>query len=363
MPSQITNYQCPTCGGPLHFDADAQQVKCDHCGSLFSIDEITAAFQEKNEQAAAQGTSIQSSIDTLQWSEEEKQHLRAYSCPSCGAQLICDENTAATSCPYCGNPTVVPAQFEGALKPDYLIPFKLSKEEAVDRLKNYYRGKPFLPRAFSAHNHIEEIKGVYVPFWLYDGTADVSLEFHGTRSRSYSDGDYIVTDTDHFKVERDGSVTFNKVPADASSKLPDEIMDALEPYDYEEMVDFEMSYLPGYLADKYDITYEENEQRVDIRMRNSAIDAIEQTAHGYQTLANTRSFINIVPNKVHYAFFPVWLLTTKWKGENHLFAMNGQTGKYVGDLPVDMLKFWLYFIAITIGLICLFALILFGLFM
>ncbi len=345
MPDQVTNYQCPSCGGPLHFDTKLQKLKCDYCGSVFTNEEIAAAFQEKNEQAEAVGFDT-ISPEALQWTEEEAAKLRAYNCPSCGAQLICDSTTAATSCPYCGNPTVVPAQFKGALKPDYIIPFKLDKKEAVQRLSDYYKGKPLLPSAFSSNNHIQEIKGVYVPFWLYDGEADTDMAFHATRSHSHHQGDYLVTVTEHFQINRQGTVAFNMVPADGSSKMPDELMDAIEPYNYNEIIPFEMTYLPGYLADRYDLTAEDEADRADSRMRNSAIRAIRNTVHGYDSVNPEREMVNIIPERVHYAFLPVWMLSTRWNGQNYLFAMNGQTGKYVGDLPVDKGKMVMYFFLI-----------------
>lgn len=348
MPAQITNYQCPACGGPLHFDSETQKLKCDYCGSVFTPAEITEYYQDKNDIAEAEGAETkEDTAEVLQWSEEERKHLRAYSCPSCGAQLICDENTAATSCPYCGNPTVVPAQFSGALRPDYVIPFKLNKNQAIEKLSSYYGGKPLLPSAFSKDNHIQEIKGVYVPFWLYDGEADVDLTFHGTRVHTHTRGDDIITVTEHYRIEREGTVQFNKVPADASSKMPDDLMDSIEPYDYNEMVPFEMSYLPGYLADKYDISSEQNENRVDTRMKNTAISEISKSVVGYGSVMPEHQQVHIIPEHVHYAFLPVWMLSTQWNGQNYIFAMNGQTGKMVGDLPVDNKKFILYFIAIA----------------
>ncbi|MBR4162331.1 MAG: hypothetical protein IKR11_02345 [Solobacterium sp.] len=351
MADQITNYQCPACGGPLHFDSETQKLKCDYCGSTFTVAEITEQYQDKIDIAAEQPTLNEEAAEVLQWTEEEKKHLRAYSCPSCGAQLICDEHTAATSCPYCGNPTVVPAQFSGALKPDYVIPFKLNKQQAVEKLSSYYKGKPLLPSAFSNNNHIQEIKGVYVPFWLYDGEADARLTFHGTRIHTQTRGDDIITITEHYQLVRNGTVEFNKVPADASSKMPDELMDAIEPFNYNEMVPFNISYLPGYLADKYDVSSEEDARRVDVRMKNTAIQKISQTVTGYSSVTPEQQHVHILPEKVHYAFLPVWMLSAKWNGNNYLFAMNGQTGKFVGDLPVDNKKFALYFILITAALV------------
>ena len=353
MPDQVTNYQCPSCGGPLHFDPDTQKVKCDFCGSTFSVAEISEHYADANAAASLQGTELSESNSTVQWSEEEARHMRAYSCPSCGAQLICDENTAATSCPYCGNPTVVPAQFDGALRPDFIIPFKLKKDEAVRKLSEFYGGKPFLPTAFKANNHIEEIKGVYVPFWLYDGAAAADLSYHATRVHSHTMGRDLVTVTEHYQVERRGTVSFNMVPADASSKMPDEMMDAIEPFNYVDLVEFDMSYLPGYLADKYDVGYEEDAKRADRRMKNSAVAKVSGTVSGYTSAVPEREDVHIIPDRVHYAFMPIWMLSTKWNDQIYLFAMNGQTGKFIGDLPVDMKKFWLYFIGITLVLMAL----------
>ena len=359
MPEQLTNYQCPNCKAPLHFDPSIQKLKCDSCGSEFTIEEITAAFAEKNQEAVSidDAKAQAKASETLQWSEEEAKHLRAYSCPSCGAQLVTDETTAATSCPYCGNPTVVPAQFSGSLKPDYLIPFKYEKEQAVDALKGFYKGKPFLPSKFSAQNHIEEIKGLYVPFWLYDGTANGNLQYHATRVTSFSRGDDLVTVTEHYQVGRQGDVDFDNIPADASSTMPDELMDAIEPFDYSEMKPFALSYLPGFLANRYDVDSNADASRADTRMKNTTVDQLRSTIVGYASLLPQVENVSIEPGMVHYAFLPVWLLSTKYNGKNYLFAMNGQTGKMVSDdLPVDWVKFFVTFllIAVILGVIAWF---------
>ena len=362
MPEQLTNYQCPNCNGPLRFDPVSSKLKCDSCGSTFTVDEIDKVFFEKNQEAISVDAEKkqQENAELLQWNEEEAKNMRAYNCPSCGAQLISDANTAATRCPYCGNPTVVPAQFEGSLKPDYVIPFKLIKEDAVKELKNFYKGKPFLPKAFTESNHIEEIKGVYVPFWLYDGTVDAHLRGSATTSSSYETDDEIVTTTRHFRIERDGTVEFQKVPADGSSKMPDDFMDSIEPFDYKDLVPFQMSYLPGYLADKYDVSIKEDAERVNQRIKNTTISLLEETVTGYQTYVSDKTNTTIPPGTVHYAFLPVWLLSTQYQGKNYLFAMNGQTGKMIGDdLPIDKTKMILRFLLITVIGIALLYVILF----
>ena len=162
MPSQITNYQCPNCTGPLQFVGESGQLECGHCDSKFDVSVVEQLYADKEQAAASAGTEPKWDVSVAgeEWSAEETAHLRAYSCPSCAAELICDDTTAATCCPYCDNPTVVPGQLAGQLKPDYVLPFKLDKNAAAEALKRYYKGKKFLPKHFADANHIDEIKGV-----------------------------------------------------------------------------------------------------------------------------------------------------------------------------------------------------------
>ena len=283
--------------------------------------------------------------------------MKSYTCPSCGAELICDETTAATSCPYCGNTTIVPGQLSGMQKPDYIIPFKLSKEDAIAALKNHYKKKPLLPKIFSAQNHIEEIQGVYVPFWLFNGSADADIRYNCTRSMTHREGDYDVTDTQHFMVRRAGTVKFEKIPVDASSKMPDENMDSIEPFDYKQLTSFDMAYLTGYLADKYDVPSENGEPRVRQRVDAAMDDRLQSTFVGYSSVVPTSRQLNIKHNKARYVFFPVWILNTKYKDKIYTFAMNGQTGKMTGAFPICPKKTAAWFAGVTAGVALLASLV------
>ncbi len=366
MPTQVTNYQCPACTGPLQFDASTGRVTCEYCGSAFDIAQIEALYAEKEAKAAqaqaeaeakqeqAQTKDDPASADDTGWDMSglnedwgaDAQGMRAWLCPSCGAELICEETTAATSCPYCGNPTVVPGQFAGALKPDYVIPFKLKKADAVAALKRHYQGRPFLPKAFKEENHVQEIMGIYVPFWLFDGEAGGDMVFDATRSRTFRSGEYRITQTDHFDIYRSGSVSFSRIPVDASRKMPDDYMDSIEPFDYSEMKEFSTAYLPGYMADKYDVTAEESGRRADRRAEATAADSMRDSVMGYGTVIERQRKIRLRRGAVKYALLPVWILNTQWEGQKYLFAMNGQTGKMVGKLPVDKKKRWGIFAAV-----------------
>lgn len=347
MATEVTTYQCPTCTAPLRYAGETGKLECDYCGSSYEVAKIEAIVAEKEQKAAE---AHEKKWDTSDMSEdwgEDAAKMRSYNCPSCSAELICDDSTAATSCPYCGNPTVVPGQFSKTLKPDYVIPFKLTKQDAVNTLKKHYAGKLFLPSTFSQNNQIQKIQGVYVPFWLFNGEAEGNARFKATTSTSHVRGEYRITDTAHFQVYRAGKIAFENVPVDASTKMPDEHMDSIEPYDYSEMRPFSSAYLPGFLADKYDVSAEDSQERADTRCAGTLEAALSKSVVGYQTCTTESKNIQLNRGKVQYALLPVWLLNTKWEGKDYLFAINGQTGKLAGDLPYSKKKYWTLFAAIA----------------
>lgn len=367
MQSEITNYQCPACGGPLHYNEKTGKLECDYCGSSYTPKEIETLYSQKNQKAAetwekeekskrspsARNPAArfdESKWDTSQFSDdwgEDAKGMRIYTCPSCGAELIFDETTGASSCPYCGNPTIVPGQFAGILKPDYILPFQISHDDAVSALKKFYKGKPLLAKAFTDENHIREVQGVYVPFWMFDCTAEGTVRFHAENIRTFVAGDYEVTQTDHFDVSREGSLSFSKIPVDASAKMPDEYMDSIEPFDYSDLKPFSLSFLPGFLANKYDVSVKQCVKRVEERCVNSFVEECDQSVTGYGMKRVTGQSIHVRRGKVHYGLLPVWVLSTKWRGQNFLFAVNGQTGKTAGQLPVSRVKAAGYFAAIA----------------
>lgn len=333
--ANTTAYQCPACTGPLHFDSALGKLKCDYCDSVYEVSEVDQLYNGKVEENLAAGK---------KWDEDQ---ISMYNCSTCGAEIICDKTTVATSCPYCGNPTVIPGQFKNSEMPDCIIPFKLDKTAAVQALKKHYKGKIFLPEVFKEENHIEEIKGVYVPFWLFDGHCTADITYTAQRIHVRRSGNQEITRIDHYVIQRKAFVPYSLVPVDASKKMDNAEMDSIEPYDYRDLKPFTISYLPGYFAESYDETVAECEARVRGRVETSAVDAARSDVHGYTSLNTLHKNVNVKHSKIRYAFLPVWILNTKWKDKNFQFAMNGQTGKLVGNLPVDKGKFCKYFFSIA----------------
>lgn len=347
--AEIQEYKCPCCGGAIAFDSTVQKMKCPYCDTEFEM-ETLAGYDSALKDDQPNKMKWEAASDGS-WQEGEADGLCTYVCQSCGGEIACDENTAATSCPYCGNPVVLTGQLAGDLKPDAVIPFKLDKKAAKAALKAHCEGKRLLPKVFKDENHIDKIKGVYIPFWLFDAKANTNMRYRATKLRTWSDNNYDYTETSYFSVSRGGSIRFERIPVDGSTKMPDDVMESLEPFRYKDMVDFQTAYLAGYLADKYDVDAKQSEKRANKRIRKSAQDAFDATVKGYTTVTKEAGSIRLTDAKVRYVLFPVWLLHTTWNEKNYLFAMNGQTGKMVGDLPVDKgaYKRWLFGLTGIIG--------------
>ncbi len=342
--AELLEYKCPCCGGAVEFDSTTQKMKCPYCDAEFDIDALTANGEEKQDCA-------EWNADTQNMTDEEAGGMRIYKCQSCGGEVVGDEATGAAECPYCGNPVVMQGQFAGELKPDVIIPFKLDKNAAKEALKKHISTKKLIPKIFKDENHIDEIKGIYVPYWLFDCTAEGEAVFKGEKVRTWSDRDFNYKETSVYRIERNGRLSFAALPVDGSSKMADDLMESIEPFDISQGVDFNTAYLSGYLADKYDVSSDESVKRANERIKSSLNSALYSTVSGYSSVNTENTYMELKDAGCRYALYPVWILNTSWNGNKYTFAMNGQTGKIVGDLPMDKSAFgkWVGIITAAAG--------------
>lgn len=387
MTTESVNYQCPSCGGNLSFDTGSGLLRCDHCESAFTVREVEAYYarkqakrdsaavaaseraedkgQDSQEQvgsdtppdALTQGTieeavgvsssqhdPVQRYLSRASWKEEERQGMRSFTCSSCGAELIVDATAVVSKCPYCGNGTIVAGTLAEDARPDYVIPFKIGKEKAVEKLSDFYKDKKLLPKEFTEANHIEHVQGIYVPFWLYDGVGYGRMRAKGWRKQEQTRGRHEEKVIDEYEIWREGDLGFGWVPADGSDKMPDAMMDSIEPYDFSETDRFSMACIPGFMAERFDRGPEECEGRALRRMGKSFEERFRRCADREYSEVEVESIENRVNiTGVSQALLPVWMLHTRWEGKDYLFAMNGQTGKMVGDLPVSKPRTAAYF--------------------
>jgi len=330
--ANILEYKCPCCNAPLIFSGESQQMKCEYCENTFDLETVRSYADSKQPDSAP---SIEwEEANNEDWSIAEQSDIRSFICNSCGGELLTDNNTSATFCPYCGNPTILPSRLSGTIKPDAVIPFKTTREDAKNAFMKLCNGKPLLPKFFKEEHQLEKITGMYVPFWLYDCHADFTGSYHATRIHTWSDSRYTYTKTDHYLLNRRADAAYSGIPMDGSSKMEDSFMESIEPYDYSELTSFEMSYLSGFLADKYDVEAKSGEERIRQRVEQSMNDQLQNSFLGFATVIPSSKQLEINHSKARYVLLPVWMLNTKYRGKIYTFAMNGQTGKMTGSLPV-----------------------------
>lgn len=333
----LVEYKCPCCSGAISFDSEAQKLVCPYCNTEFEVSAVKEFNDAEKEEAQR---------EELNWDEytpesgsgdwRDGEELNVYTCSTCAGEIVADNTTAATFCPYCGSPVIVAGKLSGAFRPDFVIPFKVNREAAQESFEKFMKNRPLLPKDFRQAHKVEKIEGIYVPFWLYDCDTDSHMRYRATKVRRWSDSNYIYTKTSHYLLTRAGTLGFEKVPADGSSKMDDTYMEAIEPYNYSEMIDFSMPYLSGFAAEKYDVTPKDASNHANERIKNSTLKKFESTMLGYTTLTSQSTNIKLVKGKTSYALLPVWLLNTKYGEKTYTFAMNGQTGKFVGELPVSV---------------------------
>lgn len=330
---EVISYKCPNCSAPLSFDIGSQNWRCKFCNSEFNKDELEKLGTQKTDEVA---TEIPVKSDKDLKKEEYINNTTVYTCPSCGGKIVTTPTTAATFCIYCHNPTIVASRLDNdENRPAYLIPFKLNKETVINTLQNICKKKKFLPKDFKNYITKGEVSGLYVPYWLFEMNISADLESKATRIKTWSGAEYRYTQTDTYQIKRSGEVTFKNVPVDGSEKMENSLMESLEPFDYGQMVDFRMEYLSGHFAEIHDTDVKIAAEHVFSRIHPNVKSMIRSSVKGYSAVHSENC--NVHKDKVRYinVMMPIWVLMADYNGKNYTFAMNGQTGKIAGNLPID----------------------------
>lgn len=316
--------RCPACGAKITFNPENQKWDCEYCGSKFTLEEMKKYENASTEEA--------NSVDK---SFEKLEDMDIYRCKNCGAEVIADDTVTATFCVYCGSTAILKNKILDGIAPTKIIPFKKVKEDAISAFKGLSKGKPLMPKFFNKEQNINKISGVYIPFWAYDLNITGNIEFNATDIKVWSDFNYRYVKTDRFLAKRGGVMSFNRILVDGSSRFSDDLMDSLEPFNYNDLVDYNHAYLSGFLAEKYDIDSNEAIKRANTRAMNTAVDVMRDSVT-HQNVGVASNNLDVHKKNCDYILLPVWMVNVKYNDKNYTFAMNGQTGEIVGDIPLDV---------------------------
>ena len=326
----IKTYKCPGCGASLIYEGGTEELKCPHCGKTVSVREI--AFEKHEEELLAAGKAEDERLDNAGNS------IREFQCPNCGAALVTTDDTAATLCAFCGSPTLIESRLTGEFQPQKILPFRFDKAQAQENFKTWKGTGKLTPNSFKSKAVMDKVTGVYVPYWLYSYDCRADIHAEGTRTRILEQPKDRVIMTDHFDVQRTNTGKYIGVPYDASTKMPDDSMAVIEPFDYSELTDFSFPYLAGFQAEKYNFSADEMREKVRAKVREDMVNAAVGEIEGYESVSLLNANVEFLQEVANYVLLPVWTLNYEYMGKNYPLYMNGQTGEIDGTLPTSRLK-------------------------
>lgn len=330
-------YKCPNCDGGLIFDPATQKFCCEYCQSLFTQQELdqmdldanSASDQVKQEESP-------SAAEAPREEEEFTAHAVSYVCPSCGAEVMADDTTAATFCYYCHNPVVLSGRLSGALKPDRVIPFALKKGDVEQQFLNWCKKKRFMKKDFFSQSQLEKLTGVYFPFWLLNCTVDGSMNALGRKIRTWRQGNTEYTETEEYELVREADIDFRDMPFAALKRQEMELTKGIYPYDFAKAVRFNMAYLSGFQAEKRGLERKDVSPEAAAEIRKYSEMLLRDTTTHYSGVTVNQMRASMLKEKWEYTLLPVWVLTYQYRDKTYYYAMNGQNGKVCGEVPLSL---------------------------
>lgn len=305
-------FKCTNCGGNVVYNPEKKGMFCPYCDSM----------------------------NSEQRTDGDKDEMQL--CPNCSGELTYDEYTSAMKCSYCETSLILTPRIDGEYRPKKMIPFQIGKETCKKSLRQRFRKNLFAPDDFLSDVRLDGMKGVYVPYWLYEYQTHCEFRGQGRKVRTWMSGNTEYTETSIYDISRSMDINFDQIPVDASIAMPNDVMDLIEPFDYKCCVDFDPKYLSGFCSEKYNFSASEEENRASQKMKSAAEGMIKESYAGYQSISTTSQQVQIKEQHSDYALLPVWHYDYSYNGQDYPFYINGQNGKIVGEAPLSKKKALVY---------------------
>lgn len=337
--------KCPNCGGQVAYDPQLRKVVCDFCrweteeGDFSGLEGREEYDREKEKEDAVPIIMRRKAVQPVPVSEPVQEgdasdrfmETSIYQCKACGAELMLSGTEASTFCGFCGASTIVFERMSKEARPKWILPFILTRQQALESIKAHFARRDYIPSKIRELT-VDKVHGIYMPYWLFDTYIRRSMIVEAT---THNDGTY--------RYVRDASCHFKKVTMDASRRLNNEMSRRLEPFDTDELVDFDVAYLSGYYADRYDVPMEELKNANVCRCRDYLDDAILDSCErvNKKTIGPLSNYVikdvreDYQVENVDYGLLPAYFVNLKYDTGSELVMVNGQTGKVVANLPFE----------------------------
>jgi len=315
----ILHYSCPGCGAEMTYDIKKGKLHCNHCDRAMELNEVEPWS----------GSGMTDS-EILEGTE--------YHCPNCGGVMVSKDKGTSTLCAYCSAPMILTDRLSGNRRPAKILPFHMDRQDAEEAFRKWCKNGRFAPKGFVSANNIQRLKGMYVPYWLFHFDAKVDVQARATNILVFMQGDYEVTETEIYNVHRAYNLQYQNIPYDGSSQLEDEEMAKLEPFNFDELRDFDMPYLAGFESSSYDFTDGELMPAVKEKVDKYVQDYAQGAVSGYTTVNIENRNIDFTREEDEFIFVPIWFVDYNYHGNLYKFMMNGQNGRIAGKPPVSQMK-------------------------
>lgn len=336
---------CPGCGSKLVFDIASQQMKCSYCGNLYLISQVSKRIKNADEHTESTDEPIiPQNLEEMLDLQTNGMEVTVFTCSQCGAEILADSDEAVTWCSYCGSPATLHSRLTRIRRPDRVIPFKITKEECVNRYRKLARRQIYAPNELLKRGRAEGFRGIYMPFWTYEFDRDGNFRFPGENQEIVGD-DLITT---RYLVNGRMAAKHSGISHDASLSFDDEVSEHIIPFHQTDCVGFNECYLNGFYANAADQTAECNvnralsiEEELVFDYVNKAHPDIAFKKNECKAQLSDRSAFRIEMTNT-LDMYPVWFLSYRHKDRVSYGTVNGQTGKVYADFPASPVKYVLF---------------------
>lgn len=323
-----SDYCCPSCGAPVKYSPEKGVLICDYCNTEVEIEKVISKIEFDFDEGK---------LDDVSWSSETK----VIHCDNCGANNVYDANEISMTCPFCGSNQVVETNELAGIKPHRVIPFKQGHEAIVENYRNWLKKKFFAPRKVKKQIPNLIINGVYLPVWTFDTN---TMSFYNgklgkryTRTVGSGKNRRTVTEIRYFNISGSRGVNFDDLIVNAGSKIAQDEINKIAPFDTNNSYDYEKSFLAGYSSEHYVLRLNKGWDNAKLRM-DPIIRREILSRYNYDVVSylNVNTSYNNV--KYKYVLIPVWIGIYKYANKSFRFLANGESGKVTGKSPISPIK-------------------------
>ncbi len=335
IPAGIQQHSCNLCGAKVDFAPGTSAMKCPYCGTEIQIAQTESPVAERDYREFLEKTGA----------EKESYEAQRVKCDKCGAETTMPPESASGICPFCGANMVFSGSVSRLIRPEALLPFKISQKEAFDKFRRWIQKLWFAPSDLKNYARSQgKLAGVYVPYWTYD--SETTTSYQGER------GDHYYVTENYTAIENGRSVprtrqvqrtrwtpaagtvhnSFDDVLIPASKSLPSKYENDLEPWDLPNLVAYADEYLSGFRAESYQISLTEGFETAKTVMAGAIQNSIrqniggdEQRIHASETQYGSITFKHVL--------LPIWLSAYRFREKSYHILINGRTGEVQGERP------------------------------